>query len=163
MRYFVSFFVSVIILSFLAFASDSNGLNIRVEAIRERQSTYMSAADSLEIRMFTPKSAEIERQYSLFMEEKRRQTILGIFDETDMDIRTESERIQEKAESLGLFHTGFDPDRHHRPVMEDESRGYNPVIIFLSILLLCFTGFLFSRRRHKQRKKRKQNAAYSND
>ena len=154
MRYFVSFFLSLIILSFFAFASDSNGLNIRVEAIRERQSTYMSAADYLEINLFTPKSMEIERQYALLMEERRRQSVLSIFGETGVDTRSENERIQEKAENLGLFAPGFDPNRYHRPVSEDESGGYNPVIVLFAILILCFMGFIFTKRRHKRKKRR---------
>ena len=157
MRNFVISFLSVSILPLFVFASGSD-LNIRVDAIRDRQNTYASAADFLEINLFTPRSLEIERQYNILMQERRQQSIYGIFADNHIDTLSEGEKIQAKAESLGLFKTGVASDRHFRPAAEDGPRQYNPIIVFPAILVLCIMGFLFTRRRHKLKKRRKRSA-----
>ena len=153
MKYSIVLLLSFLSMSFFAFAEDSD-LNIRVDAIKNRQNVYISAADFLGIDIFTSKSAKIENQYNAILEGRRQQKILDMFAETNIDARTERERIQMESENRGLFAAQFDANTYHRPIGEEDARQYNPVIIFLAVALLCFLGFLFSRHRYKQKKRR---------
>lgn len=152
MRAFTMIFFSITILSITGFAADSD-LNIRVDAIKNRQSVYTSATDFLEFDLFTAQNAETEKRYREILLQRRSLRSSELFAENDVGILSAKEQIRTRAAHLGLFKAHSDSQVYYRPVQENESQSLNPIIVCAAMLLLCFIGFVFSRFLYKRKKR----------
>lgn len=144
----------IVMLSVLPVSAAETDLTLRLEAMKERQPTYTSITDLYGLDMLTPESAEMGRQYKLFLDNLKRQEISGLFLSESVQQESDEQRIQERALELGLFSR----ERERQYFRQDDTRGYSsPGAIFTIgiIIALCLCGFLFSNYMHQRKMRRK--------
>lgn len=135
-------------------ASAQSELNLRVEAIRDRRSTYTSLTDLYQLDILTAESAQREQAYRNLIQQQKAALAGGLFVDTEIQTPTAEERVLAKAESLGLFLHKDDTQIYRRPVSESEEKRISPLTAGIVMVLLCVCGFVFTNARHRKRKRK---------
>jgi hypothetical protein len=152
MKRIIGILLGFLFLTLSVYADDSD-LDIRVETMRERQSTYTSIADLYELDILTPESAEREKEYELWREAERR-SLLGSLALTGTDEGKDSALIiEERALELGLFLRAKE-ETYFRPDRQFNVEEIPPLLAAGIIVLLCVGGFLLSNSLYKRKKRR---------